>query len=74
MGSKRNELLHKCTTVYILDGEIVSVRLLRKEPMSQAQQSQQVAESLREEVDSISAQLQVFTTSLVNQGQTIDKV
>ena len=30
MGSKRNELLHKCTTVYILDGEIVSVRLLRK--------------------------------------------
>ena len=29
---------------------------------------------LRDEVDRMSEQLQTFTTSLVNQGQTIDKV
>ena len=61
--------------MYVLDGEIVSVRLLRKKLANeQAQQFQQLAESSREEVDSVSAQLQTFTTSLVNQGQTIDKV
>ena len=77
MGSKRNELLHKCTIVYILDGEVVSVSEIAQEKElanEQAQQFRQLAEGLREEVDSISEKLQMFTTSLVNQGQTIDKV
>lgn len=77
MGSKRKDLLYKRTTVYILDGEVVSVNEITQEKElvnEQAQQFQQLAESLRDEVDRIPEQLQTFTTSLVKQGQTIDKV
>ena len=76
-GRKYQELLQSCTTVYVLEGEVLSAQdaIHEKELANEeAQQFREATESLREEVDKISTQLQAFTGSLVNHGQTIDKV
>ena len=67
--------MQSCTNVYILEGEVLSAQDAIHEELAdeQAQQFREAAEHLRNEVDSISTQLQAFTGSMINHGKTIDK-
>lgn len=75
LGRKYQEYLQSYTNVYVLE-EVLSAQdaIHEKELADKQAQQFRKAEHLRNEVDSISTQLQAFTGSMMNRGKTIDKV